>query len=69
MVTDIKKAVFQAIVGSEDYLEAFEKLNSLNLKKTQQREIVRVLLHCCLNEKTYNKYYTLLAQRFIQFDP
>jgi nucleolar MIF4G domain-containing protein 1 len=34
MVTDIKKAVFQAIVGSEDYLEAFEKLNHLNLKKT-----------------------------------
>ena len=34
MATDIKKAVFQAIVGSEDYLEAFEKLNHLNLKKT-----------------------------------
>jgi nucleolar MIF4G domain-containing protein 1 len=61
MVTDIKKAVFQDIVGSEDYLEAFEKLNQLNLKKTQSREIVRVLLHCCLNEKTYNPFYTLLA--------
>lgn len=69
MVSDIKKAVFQAIVGSEDYLEAFEKLNHLNLKKTQSREIVRVLLHCCLGEKAYNKYYMLLAQRFIRYDP
>ena len=41
----------------------------MNLKKAQQREIVRVLLHCCLNEKTYNPYYRLLAERFIEFDP
>ena len=51
MITDVKKAVFQAIVQSEDYLQAFEQLNRLNLKKTQQREIIRVLFHCCLSEK------------------
>ena len=34
MITDVKKAVFQAIVQSEDYLQAFEQLNRLNLKKT-----------------------------------
>ena len=35
MSTDIKRAVFQAIVNSEDYLQAFEQLMRLNLKKTQ----------------------------------
>lgn len=68
MVTDVKKAVFQAIVQSEDYLQAFEQLNRLNLKKTQQREIIRVLFHCCLSEKTFNTFYALLCQRFIKFD-
>ena len=68
MVTDVKKAVFQAIVNSDDYLQAFEQLMRLNLKKTQQREIIRVLMHCCLNEKTYNPYYALLAQRLIKYD-
>ena len=33
MNTDIKKAVFQAIVSSEDYVQAFENLTRLNLKK------------------------------------
>jgi len=44
MVTDVKKAVFQAIMMSDDYLHAYEQLMHLNLKKTQEREIVRVLL-------------------------
>jgi nucleolar MIF4G domain-containing protein 1 len=56
-------------VQSEDYLQAFEQLNRLNLKKTQQREIVRVLFHCCLAEKTFNPYYALVCQRLVKFDP
>jgi hypothetical protein len=33
MTTDIKKAVFHAIVSADDYLQAFEKSLRLNLKK------------------------------------
>jgi nucleolar MIF4G domain-containing protein 1 len=33
MNTDIKKAVFQAIVSAEDYVQAFENVTRLNLKK------------------------------------
>ena len=40
----------------------------LNLKKTQQREIIRVLMHCCINEKSYNPFYELLCQRLIKYD-
>lgn len=69
MSNDVKKAVFQAIVSSEDYLQAFEQLSRLGLKKTQQREIIRVLFHCCLSEKSFNAFYALLCQRFIKFDP
>jgi hypothetical protein len=34
LVTDIKKAVFKAIMSSDDYLHAYEQLMNLNLKKT-----------------------------------
>lgn len=47
MIGDIKKAIFQAIMSSDDYLHAFEQLMHLNLKKTQEREIVRILVNCC----------------------
>ena len=36
MNTDARRAVFLAIMGSEDYAEAFDKLNSLPLKVGQR---------------------------------
>lgn len=48
MTTDVKKAVFHAIMGAEDYLQAFENCERLSLKKEQQREAIKVLMHCCL---------------------
>ena len=37
----------------------------LNLKKTQEREIVRVVLQCCISEKTYNPFYYYLSTRLL----
>ena len=49
-------------MGAEDYLQAFENVTRLNLRKQQEREIVKVLVHCCVNEKkVFNKFYALLA--------
>lgn len=33
MNTDVKKAIFNAIIGADDCLQAFEAINSLGLKK------------------------------------
>ncbi|KAJ2081236.1 suppressor of glycerol defect [Coemansia sp. RSA 988] len=63
MNTDIRRAIFVALVGSEDYTDAFEQLLRLDLKKTQAREVMRVVLHCCGQEKAYNPFYTLVAQK------
>ena len=35
--------------GDQDYVDACERLSQLNLSEIQQREIVRVILHCCGN--------------------
>ncbi|KAG5635726.1 hypothetical protein H0H81_010304 [Sphagnurus paluster] len=62
MNTDIRRSIFVVLMSSDDYVDACERLSQLNLTEVQQREIVRVLLHCCGNEKTYNPYYTLVCQ-------
>jgi nucleolar MIF4G domain-containing protein 1 len=49
-------------------MDAFEKLLKLNLKGKQDREIVHVLMTLCTQEKTFNKFYALLAERFCTFD-
>lgn len=67
MNTDVRKSVFMVMMSSEDYVDAFNKLTKLELKNKQDREIVRVLISCCIQEKAYNKFYELLASRLCKF--
>ncbi|XP_060522317.1 nucleolar MIF4G domain-containing protein 1 [Cylas formicarius] len=68
MNTDARRDIFCVVMSAEDYLDAFEKLLKLGLKNQQERDIIHVLLHCCLQEKTYNPYYAVLAQKFCDYD-
>ncbi|XP_077124713.1 nucleolar MIF4G domain-containing protein 1 [Ranitomeya variabilis] len=68
MNTDIRRNIFCVIMTSEDYLDAFEKLLKLGLKDHQEREIVHVLIDCCLQEKTYNPFYAFLSSKFCEYD-
>jgi len=60
--TDIRRSIFVVLMSSDDYVDACERLAQLNLTEVQQREVVRVLVNCCGNEKVYNPYYTFVCQ-------
>ncbi|ESK94709.1 mif4g ma4 domain-containing protein [Moniliophthora roreri MCA 2997] len=66
MNTDIRRSIFVVLMSSDDYVDACERLAELKLTEVQQRDIIRVLIHCCGNEKTYNPYYTLVCQHLCQ---
>ncbi|KAI4456503.1 cell cycle control protein cwf22-related [Holotrichia oblita] len=68
MNTDTRRSIFCIIMSAEDYLDAFEKLLRLGLKNQQEREIIHVILHCCLQEKQFNPYYAILTQKFCEYD-
>uniref|UniRef100_S4RAV6 MI domain-containing protein n=1 Tax=Petromyzon marinus TaxID=7757 RepID=S4RAV6_PETMA len=71
MNTDIRRGIFCVLMTSEDYVDyvdAFEKLVRMGLKEKQEREIVHVLMDCCLQEKSFNPYYAYLGQKLCQFD-
>ncbi|ANB11868.1 Sgd1p [Sugiyamaella lignohabitans] len=61
MNTDVRKAVFVALMTSEDYIDSCDRLQKLRLKSKQEREIPKVILHCCSNEEVYNPFYALVA--------
>lgn len=63
MNTDIRRAIFVSIMSASDFKDAQIRLSKLNLKKSQETEIPRVLVHCAGAEKTYNPYYTVLARK------
>lgn len=68
MNTDIRRDIFCVLMTAEDYLDAFEKIHHLGLKNQQQKEIIYVILNCCIQEKKFNPYYAVLAQRLCDSD-
>jgi MA3 domain len=68
MNTPLRRTIFCLLLGSDDYMDAFEKISKLSLKGKQDREVVYVLVHCLMMEKTYNKYYELIAIKLCTFD-
>jgi nucleolar MIF4G domain-containing protein 1 len=62
MNTDVRQAIFVAIMSAEDYTDAHNRILKLRLKRKQEPEIPRVLIHCCGSEASYNPYYTLVAR-------
>ncbi|XP_029002593.1 nucleolar MIF4G domain-containing protein 1 [Betta splendens] len=68
MNTEVRRNIFCVIMTSEDYLDAFEKLLRMGLKDKQEREIVHVVMDCCLQEKTFNAFYAVLGEKFCSHD-
>jgi nucleolar MIF4G domain-containing protein 1 len=67
MNTDLRRSIFCIIMGSDDCQDAFEKIVRASLLKGKsEREVVRVLVHCCSQEKVYNPYYAHLADRICE---
>ena len=66
MNTDIRRAIFVAIMSATDFQDAYSRLMKLKLKKVQEFEIPKVLIHCASAEKTYNPYYTLISKRICE---
>lgn len=63
MNTDVRRSIFVSIMSATDYNDAYLRLQKLGLKKKQEQEIPKVLVHCSGAETTYNPFYTLLARR------
>ena len=66
MNTETRRAIFCVVMGADDFADALERLLRLPLADKQDREIPRVLLECCLQEKAYNPYYEVLASKLCE---
>lgn len=61
MNTDDKKNIFYILMSAEDYMDAFEKIVAT---VKDERSTIAVIVHCCLSEKDYNPFYSVIAQKF-----
>ena len=65
MNTDIRKAIFNAILISTDYLDGLQRILNLKLTARQEINIPPVLIHCVVSERIYNPYYGHLAGQLV----
>ena len=63
MNTDVRRSIFIAIMSSTDFNDAYVRLTKLSLKRSQELEIPKILIHCAGAEKIYNPFYTFLSRR------
>jgi nucleolar MIF4G domain-containing protein 1 len=63
MNTAARRAAFVALMGADDVADATERLLRLGLAPAAERDILRVVLHCCLGEQVYNPFYEHVASR------
>ncbi len=70
MNTDARRSIFCIIMGSSDFDDAFEKLLRQGmLKPNVERDVIRVIVHCCGEEEAFNPFYAFLAIRCCEFQP
>lgn len=71
MTTPMRKKIFFVLMGSSDVHDAFEKIARLDLKGKQDRDVARVIVECCIQEKQFNEFYgeisSLLCQQNRQY--
>jgi nucleolar MIF4G domain-containing protein 1 len=67
MNTDVRRAIFKAIVGAVDYEDAYRRVKELRLTQNGQRkDVAYVAMHCAGIEESYNPYYSWVARRLCE---
>src|SRR5206468_913374 len=60
----LRRTIYLTIQSSLDFEECAHKLLKLELKPGQMIELCHMIVDCCAQQRTYMKFYGLLAQRF-----
>lgn len=63
-LTELRKTIYLTIQSSLDFEECAHKVMKLGLKGKQIEELCHMVIDCCAQQRTYIKFYGLLAQRF-----
>nr|XP_018897205.1 PREDICTED: pre-mRNA-splicing factor CWC22 homolog [Bemisia tabaci] len=64
----LRRTIYLTINSSLDFEECAHKLLKMELKPGQEIEMCNMFLDCCAEQRTYEKFYGLLAERFCRIN-
>jgi pre-mRNA-splicing factor CWC22 len=62
-IVELKKTIYLTIISSMEFQECAHKLLKLNIREGQEMELVNMIIECCVQDRTYLRFYGLLAER------
>ena len=62
----LRRTIYLTIQSALDFEEAVHKLLKLNIKPGQEGELCHMIIDCCAQQRTYEKFFGLMGQRFCQ---
>merc|ERR1712088_1034692 len=62
----LRRTIYLTIQSALDFEEAVHKLLKLNIKPGQELELCHMIIDCCAQQRTYEKFFGLMGQRFCQ---
>ena len=63
-LVNLRRTIYLTIMSALDFEEAGHKLLKMGIPQGLENELATMIIECCSQEKTFIKYYALLAERF-----
>jgi len=63
---NLRRTIYLTIMSSIDFEECTHKLLKLNIREGQEPELMNMIIECCMQERTYMRFFGLMAGRLCQ---
>lgn len=67
-LVNLRRSIYLTIMSSGGFEEACHKLMRINLPVGREEELPSMIIECCSQERTYNKFFGLIGERFCKLN-
>ena len=67
-LVNLRRSIYLTIMSSGGFEEACHKLMRINLPAGREEELPSMIIECCSQERTFNKFYGLIGERFCKLN-
>ncbi|KAG1252958.1 hypothetical protein G6F68_011548 [Rhizopus microsporus] len=67
-IIELRRKIYLTVMSSVNFEEACHKLMKLHVPEGHEIELCNMVIECCSQERTYLKYYGLMAERFCKLN-
>ncbi|TFY66479.1 hypothetical protein EVG20_g4613 [Dentipellis fragilis] len=67
-LVNLRRIIYLTIMNALNYEEAVHKLLKIQLKEGEEIELVKMIIECCSQERSYSTFYGLVSERFCKLN-